>query len=155
VKLGLLPDGEIKKLDEDSPTLTFNKIGRHVSNISKVKMASNLSPWFKDADFEAIYETPMSHGEGRFYANEDVLKKLIKNGQVATRYVDLQGETTMNGKYNPNGSVEAIEGITSKDGRIFGKMGHVERVYSDLLVNIYDKTDMKIFESGIKYFTHK
>lgn len=155
VKLGLLPEGEIKKLDENSPTLTFNKIGRHVSNVSKVKMVSNLSPWLKEADFESIYETPMSHGEGRFYANESVLKRLIENGQVATRYVDPQGKATMDGEYNPNGSVEAIEGITSKDGRIFGKMGHVERVYNDLLVNIYDKKDMKIFESGIKYFTHK
>jgi phosphoribosylformylglycinamidine synthase len=153
VKLGLLPDGKIKKLEENSPTLTFNKIGRHVSNVSKVKMVSNLSPWLKEADFESIYETPMSHGEGRFYANKDVIDELIKKGQVATRYVNELGEPTMSGQYNPNGSVEAIEGITSKDGRIFGKMGHVERVYEDLLVNIYDKKDMKIFESGIKYFT--
>jgi len=155
VKLGLLPDGKIKKLDENSPTLTFNKIGRHVSNVSKVKMVSNLSPWLKEATFDSIYETPMSHGEGRFYANKEVLDQLIENGQVATRYVNPTGEATMDGQYNPNGSVEAIEGITSEDGRIFGKMGHVERVYKDLLVNIYDKKDMKIFESGIKYFTHK
>jgi len=155
VKLGLLPDGEIKKLDENSLTLTFNKIGRHVSNVSKVKMVSNLSPWLKAADFDSIYETPMSHGEGRFYANEAIVKELIRKGQIATRYVNPEGDGTMNGQYNPNGSIEAVEGITSEDGRIFGKMGHVERVYNDLLVNIYDKKDMKIFESGIKYFTHK
>jgi len=155
VKLGLLPDGKIEKLEENSPTLTFNKIGRHVSNVSKVKMVSNLSPWLKEAEFDSIYETPMSHGEGRFYANSDVINGLIENGQVATRYVNASGEPTLNGQYNPNGSVEAIEGITSKDGRIFGKMGHVERVYEDLLVNIYDKKDMRIFESGIKYFTHQ
>ena len=155
VKLGLLPDGKIKKLEEGSPTLTFNKIGRHVSNVSKVKMVSNLSPWLKEAAFDAVYETPMSHGEGRFYANKEVIDELIKKGQVATRYVNELGEPTMNGKYNPNGSVEAIEGITSEDGRIFGKMGHVERVYEDLLVNIYNKKDMKIFESGIRYFTHE
>jgi len=155
VKLGLLPDGKIKKLEENSPTLTFNKIGRHVSNVSKVKMVSNVSPWLKEADFDSIYETPMSHGEGRFYANKDVIDKLIEKGQVATRYVNEAGNPTMNGKYNPNGSIEAIEGITSEDGRIFGKMGHVERVYEDLLVNIYDKKDMKIFESGIKYFTRE
>lgn len=155
VKLGLLPSGEIRRLDDDSPTLTFNKIGRHISNVSKVKMVSNLSPWLQEANFDEIYETPMSHGEGRFYASEEVIKGLIENGQVATRYVNDKGQPTMNGQYNPNGSVEAIEGITSRDGRIFGKMGHVERVENDLLVNIYDKKDMRIFESGIKYFTHK
>ncbi|MDM8533997.1 phosphoribosylformylglycinamidine synthase [Clostridiaceae bacterium HSG29] len=155
IKLGLLPYGEIRSLDENSPTLTFNKLGRHVSNISKIKMVSNKSPWLKEANFDDFYDTPMSHGEGRFYANEEVVNELIEKGQIVTRYVDFDGNPTFNGKFNPNGSIEAVEGIVSENGRVFGKMGHVERINNNVLVNIYDKKDMKIFESGIKYFTHK
>jgi len=155
IKLGLLPYGKIRSLDENSPTLTFNKLGRHVSNISKIKMVSNKSPWLKEANFDDFYDTPMSHGEGRFYANEEIVDELIKKGQIVTRYVDFDGNPTFDGRFNPNGSIEAVEGIVSENGRVFGKMGHVERINNNVLVNIYDKKDMKIFESGIKYFTHK
>jgi phosphoribosylformylglycinamidine synthase len=155
IKLGLLPYGDIRSLDEFSPTLTFNKIGRHISNIAGVKMVSNKSPWLKEANFDDIYNTPMSHGEGRFYAGEEVIKDLINKGQIVTRYVDFNGDIASDGKFNFNGSVEAIEGLVSENGRIFGKMGHVERINDNVLINIYDKKDMKIFESGIKYFTHK
>jgi phosphoribosylformylglycinamidine synthase len=155
IKLGLLPYGEIRSLDELAPTVTFNKIGRHVSNISKIKMVSNKSPWLKEANFEDIYDMPMSHGEGRFYASKEIIKDLVDKGQIVSRYVDKEGNATLDGEYNPNGSIEAVEGLVSEDGRIFGKMGHAERINNNLLINIYDKKDMKIFESGIKYFTHK
>ncbi|MEA1975476.1 MAG: phosphoribosylformylglycinamidine synthase [Bacillota bacterium] len=155
IKLGLLPYGDIRSLDEFSPTLTFNKIGRHISNIAGVKMVSNKSPWLKESNFDDVYNTPMSHGEGRFYAGEEVIKDLIEKGQIVTRYVDFNGDIALDGKFNFNGSIEAVEGLVSENGRIFGKMGHVERINDDVLINIYDKKDMKIFESGIKYFRHK
>ncbi|MGM0379943.1 MAG: phosphoribosylformylglycinamidine synthase subunit PurQ, partial [Bacillota bacterium] len=155
IKLGLLPYGEIKSLDKDSPTLTFNKISRHVSNISNVKLSSNKSPWLQFSEFGKSYKTPMSHGEGRFYAKDKVVKSLIKNGQIATQYVDRSLNATMDSKYNPNGSIMAVEGITSRDGKIFGKMGHVERIYEDNLINIYNKNDMEIFKNGVRYFTHE
>ena len=152
VKLGLLPYGNIQTLDEDAPTLTYNKIGRHIARYAKTRVASNLSPWLSGTEVGDVYESALSHGEGRFFANDEVLKKLIENGQVATQYVDETGNATYDGTSNPNGSIYAIEGITSADGRIFGKMGHSERIGSHVAGNIYGETDMKIFESGVKYF---
>ncbi|MCP4114743.1 MAG: phosphoribosylformylglycinamidine synthase [Desulfobacteraceae bacterium] len=152
VKLGLLPYGEIRTLDETSPTLTYNKIGRHIARYAKTKVTSNLSPWLAGTSLGDIHETALSHGEGRFYAGEEVLKTLVENGQVATQYMDDQGNATYDGAFNPNGSICAIEGITSADGRILGKMGHSERIGNHVAKNIIGNTDMKIFESGVNYF---
>ncbi|WP_300673075.1 phosphoribosylformylglycinamidine synthase [Desulfoluna sp.] len=152
VKLGLLPYGEIRTLEETAPTLTYNKIGRHIARYVKTRVSSNLSPWLSGTETGEIFESPLSHGEGRFFASDDVLKGLIEKGQIATQYVDETGNATYDGRFNPNGSIYAIEGITSADGRIFGKMGHSERIGSHIAGNIYGKTDMKIFESGVKYF---
>ena len=152
IKLGLLPDGKITGQNENSPTLTYNTINRHVSKMAYTKVVSNLSPWLCGAELGGTYVIPVSHGEGRFVANDDVLKKLFENGQVATRYCDNNGNISMDEEYNINGSFEAIEGITSPDGRVFGKMGHSERRGNDVAVNIYGEQDMKIFESGVKYF---
>ncbi|NLE24549.1 MAG: phosphoribosylformylglycinamidine synthase [Clostridiaceae bacterium] len=152
VKLGLLPYGEIRPLDETCPTLTFNTIGRHVSLMINTRVASNLSPWLSNVKVGDVYTVAVSHGEGRFVANSSVLEELEKNGQIATQYVDLEGNPTMDIRYNPNGSVLAIEGITSKDGRIFGKMAHDERYTSDTFINVPGKKDQKIFESGVEYF---
>ncbi|AKL94833.1 phosphoribosylformylglycinamidine synthase PurL [Clostridium aceticum] len=152
IKLGLLPYGEIRDLQEDSPTLTFNKINRHVSRMASVKVASVKSPWLANEEVGNMYETAFSHGEGRFYASTEVVQQLIEEGQVATQYVDKEGLPTYDGKYNINGSVEAIEGITSPDGRIFGKMGHVERVGNHVHKNVYGKKDFKIFQAGVNYF---
>ncbi|MBM7616007.1 phosphoribosylformylglycinamidine synthase [Alkaliphilus hydrothermalis] len=155
VKLGLLPYGEIRPLDEESPTLTYNKIGRHVAKYAKTKVVSNLSPWLSKVNVGDTFEIPLSHGEGRFFAKDAVLEELLEKGQVATQYVDEEGKATYDGLYNPNGSIYAIEGITSADGRIFGKMGHSERVGSNVAKNIYGEKDMKIFEAGVAYFTGK
>ncbi len=152
IKLGLLPKGEISTITEDMPTLTFNAITRHVSCLSRTKVVSNLSPWMAGADMNDEYYIPMSHGEGRFVANDAVLADLIAHGQVATQYVDVNGNPSMLTKDNPNGSVCAIEGITSKDGRILGKMGHSERIGENLYKNITGNFDQKIFESGVAYF---
>ncbi len=152
IKLGLLPDGKITGQNEDSPTLTYNTINRHISKMAYTKVVSNLSPWLSQADLGSTYVIPVSHGEGRFVANPDVLKKLFENGQVATRYCDNDGNISMDEEYNINGSFEAIEGITSPDGRVFGKMGHSERRGDNVAVNIYGQQDMKIFESGVRYF---
>ncbi|SET53087.1 phosphoribosylformylglycinamidine synthase [Natronincola peptidivorans] len=152
IKLGLLPYGEIRDLQEDSPTLTFNKINRHVSRMAKVKVVSVKSPWLTMEEVGNIYETAFSHGEGRFYGSDAVIQQLITKGQIATQYVDDNGLPTYDGRYNINGSIEAIEGITSPDGRIFGKMGHVERVGKNVHKNIYGKKDFKIFEAGVNYF---
>ncbi|MBF4694622.1 phosphoribosylformylglycinamidine synthase [Fusibacter ferrireducens] len=152
VKLGLLPYGEIKTLDENAPTLTFNKIGRHVARMAHVRVASVKSPWFANVEAGDVFETAFSHGEGRFYADDKTLESLKKNGQIATQYVDSNHQATYDGHYNINGSVMAIEGITSVDGRILGKMGHVERVGKHLYKNIYGASDMKIFEAGVNYF---
>ncbi|HHU89599.1 MAG TPA: phosphoribosylformylglycinamidine synthase [Clostridiaceae bacterium] len=152
VKLGLLPYGEIRPLDETSPTLTFNTIGRHVSRMVRTRVASNLSPWLSNVEVGDIYTVAVSHGEGRFVASPSVLEELEKNGQIATQYVDLEGNPTMDIRYNPNGSALAIEGITSKDGRIFGKMAHDERYTSNTTINIPGNKDQKIFESGVEYF---
>jgi len=152
IKLGLLPFGEIRDLKENSPTLTFNKINRHVSRMASVKVTSVKSPWLANEEVGNIYQTTFSHGEGRFYGSAEVIQDLINKGQIATQYVDHNGLATYDGKYNINGSVEAIEGITSPDGRVFGKMGHVERVGNNVHKNIYGKQDFKIFEAGVNYF---
>ncbi len=152
IKLGLLPYGEISDLAQDSPTLTFNKIGRHISNVARVKVVSNKSPWFAETSVGDIYNTPLSHGEGRFICNEEHLAKLIENGQIATQYVDYEDNATYDGRYNPNGSCSSIEGIVSPDGRILGKMGHNERIGKNVMKNISGSFDIKIFESGVKYY---
>ena len=153
IKLGLVPYGEIRGQKEDSPTLTFNTIGRHISKMVYTKVVSNKSPWLALAELGKTYAIPASHGEGRFVANEEWLKKLFANGQVATRYVDADGKLCVeNEEWNVNGSYAAIEGITSPDGRVFGKMGHAERHGDSVAINIYGDQDMKIFESGVAYF---
>ncbi|OPJ55984.1 phosphoribosylformylglycinamidine synthase [Alkalithermobacter paradoxus] len=152
IKLGLLPYGEIRDITENCPTLTYNKIGRHVSTVVNTKVVSNLSPWFNNVKVGDIHSIPVSHGEGRFIANEEMMNKLILNGQIATQYVDISGNPTYDIKYNPNGSFNAIEGITSPDGRILGKMGHSERVGSNVIKNISGNKDQKLFEAGINYF---
>ncbi|MEZ3436637.1 MAG: phosphoribosylformylglycinamidine synthase [Lachnospiraceae bacterium] len=152
VKLGLVPNGRITGQTEDSPTLTYNTIGRHISKMVYTKVVSNKSPWLAGAKPGGVYTNPASHGEGRFVANEEWLKKLFENGQVATQYCDIDGNITMNEEWNVNGSYCAIEGITSPDGRVFGKMAHSERRGRSVAVNIYGEQDMKIFESGVAYF---
>lgn len=152
IKLGLLPYGEIKPLNENDPTLTFNKMGRHISQLAATKVVSKLSPWLNNTKLGDIYSMPLSHGEGRFIADESTLKNLIANGQIATQYVDLNGEATYDGYYNPNGSLYAVEGLTSPDGRIFGKMGHSERIADDIYKNIPGEKNQSIFKSGVEYF---
>ena len=152
IKLGLLPDGKIKAQEEFSATLATNTIGRHISKMAYLKVVSNKSPWLMNANLGDVYANPVSHGEGRFVAPKEKIDELFKNGQVATRYVDLNGNPTMCGEYNPNGSYAAIEGITSPDGRIFGKMAHSERRENGVAINVFEKQDLQIFESGVKYF---
>ena len=152
IKLGLVPYGEIRPLEADAPTLTYNNIGRHVSQMVDTRVVSNKSPWFALAEPGDIHTIAVSHGEGRFYAEENVARELFANGQVATQYVDAQGKPTMLMPYNPNGSVYAIEGITSPDGRVLGKMGHSERYVDGLYKNITGNKDQRLFESGVFYF---
>ncbi len=152
IKLGLVPYGEIRPQSETSPTLTMNSIGRHQSKIAYTKVVTNKSPWLAQAELGGVYSIPISHGEGRFVASKEWCEKLFANGQVATQYVDLNGNPTMNEYYNVNGSYYAIEGITSPDGRVLGKMGHSERIGEAVAVNIYGNQDQKIFESGVAYF---
>ena len=152
IKLGLVPEGTICEQRPDSPTLAMNTIGRHVSKMVYTKVMSNKSPWLSGAELGGVYCNPASHGEGRFVASKEWLDKLFQNGQVATQYVDAEGRPTMDEAWNPNGSYMAIEGITSPDGRILGKMAHSERRGDKVAVNIYGQQDMKIFESGVKYF---
>ncbi len=152
IKLGLLPEGRITELKSDSPTLAMNTIGRHISKMVNLKVVSNKSPWLREAELGGIYVNPVSHGEGRFVASSEWIEKLYANGQVATQYVDAEGRPTMDEAWNPNGSMMAIEGITSEDGRIYGKMAHSERIGDGVAVNIYGNQDIKIFESGVKYF---
>ena len=152
IKLGLVPYGEIVPQTEDSPTLTMNEIGRHISTMVYTKVVTNKSPWLQGAVLDQIYAVPASHGEGRFVASKEWIDKLFANGQVATQYVNLKGNPTMDVRYNPNGSYYAIEGITSPDGRVLGKMGHSERIGENVAKNIYARQDQKIFESGVKYF---
>lgn len=152
VKLGLVPHGEILPQADDAPTLTFNTIARHQSKMAYTRVTSNLSPWLRKAELGATYVIPISHGEGRFVAPKEWIDRLFKNGQVATQYVDLNGNPTMDEEYNMNGSYMAIEGITSPDGRVLGKMGHSERRSKGAFLNIYGDTDQLIFESGVEYF---
>lgn len=152
IKLGLVPFGKIVDIEEDYPTLTYNKIGRHISRIVNTRVASNLSPWFSNVKVGDIHSIAISHGEGRFIATENMMKKLMKNGQVATQYVDFNGNPNYKDEFNPNGSFYAVEGITSPDGRILGKMGHSERVGNDVMKNIPGNKDQKIFEAGVNYF---
>ena len=152
IKLGLVPYGEITDIKENSPTLTFNTVGRHISRMAYTRVTSVKSPWFSSVNAGDIFAVPISHGEGRFVANDDVLKKLIENGQVATQYVSPDGKQACDIEYNPNGSICAIEGITSPDGRVLGKMGHSERKGDNLYFNVPFEKDQKIFESGVNYF---
>ena len=152
IKLGLVPGGTITEQNAGAPTLTYNTIGRHISKMVNLKVVSNKSPWLAEAELGGVYVNPVSHGEGRFVASDEWLKKLFANGQVATQYVDADGNPTMDEYWNPNGSYMAIEGITSPDGRVYGKMAHSERRGDAVAKNIYGEQDMKIFESGVKYF---
>ena len=152
VKLGLVPNGEITGQNEGAPTLTYNTIGRHISKMVYTKVVSNKSPWLQEAELGGVYTNPASHGEGRFVASSEWLDKLFANGQVATQYCDPEGNITMDEEWNVNGSYCAIEGITSPDGRVFGKMAHSERRARSVAMNIYGEQDLKIFESGVKYF---
>ena len=152
IKLGLVPYGKICEQKADSPTLTTNSIGRHISQSVYTKVVSNKSPWMLKANVGDVYTIPASHGEGRFVANKEWIDKLYENGQVATQYVDINGNPTMDEAYNPNGSYCAIEGITSADGRVLGKMAHSERIGNGVAINIYGEQDQKLFESGVEYF---
>ena len=152
IKLGLVPYGEITGQTADSPTLTYNTIGRHISKMVYTKVVSNKSPWLQEAKLGGVYTNPASHGEGRFVANEEWIRRLFENGQVATQYCDPEGVSSMDEEWNINGSYSAIEGITSPDGRILGKMAHSERRDASVAVNIYGEQDLRIFESGVKYF---
>ena len=152
IKLGLVPYGEIRDIKPTDPTLTFNTVGRHISHMAYTRVTSVKSPWFSGVNAGDVFAVPVSHGEGRFMADGETVKRLIENGQVATQYVDLNGNPSDDIKYNVNGSVCAIEGITSPDGRILGKMGHSERKGENLYSNVPFEKDQKIFESGVKYF---
>jgi len=152
IKLGLVPYGKIIDTDESCPTLTFNTIARHQSRIVRTRIASNKSPWLALTEVGDIYNVPISHGEGRFLADTELIKKLAENGQIATQYVDLDGNPTSDVHFNPNDSMYAIEGITSPDGRVFGKMGHSERVGAGLYKNVPGNYDIRMFEAAVKYF---
>ena len=152
IKLGLVPNGKITGQNENSATLTFNTIGRHISKMAYIKVVSNKSPWLQKANLGGVYTNPASHGEGRFVAPTEVLDELFANGQVATQYCDLEGRVTMDDEWNINGSYMAVEGITSPDGRCLGKMAHSERRGDGVAINIFGEQDLKIFESGVEYF---
>ena len=152
IKLGLVPNGKITGQNVDSPTLTFNTIGRHISKMAYLKVVSNKSPWLQEAKLGGVYTNPASHGEGRFVAPENVIDDLFANGQVAFQYCDVDGNISMDSEWNINGSYRAIEGITSPDGRCLGKMCHAERRGKGVAVNIYGEQDLKIFKSGVEYF---
>ncbi len=152
IKLGLVPYGKIIDTDETCPTLTFNTIGRHQSRIVRTRIASNKSPWLSETYVGEVYNVPISHGEGRFLADEKLVQQLAANGQIATQYVDLNGQPTADVRFNPNNSVFAIEGITSPDGRVFGKMGHSERIGNGLYKNVPGNYDIGMFRAAVKYF---
>lgn len=152
IKLGLVPYGEVTGQKEDSPTLTFNTINRHISKMVYTKVVSNKSPWLAEAELGKTYVNPASHGEGRFVAPKEWIERLFANGQVATQYADIEGNVSMDEEWNINGSYAAIEGITSPDGRCLGKMAHSERRGRSVAINIYGEQDLRIFESGVKYF---
>jgi len=153
IKLGLVPFGEIEDMDENSPTLTFNSIGRHVSVLARTKIVSNVSPWLYNTEIDDTHIIPVSHGEGRLVADMKLLEELARNGQIATQYVDEKGNATMDIRHNPNGSMLAVEGLISPDGRVFGKMGHSERsVGGNVFINVPGNKDQQIFEAGVNYF---
>ena len=152
IKLGLVPYGKIIDTDETCPTLTYNDIGRHQSRIVRVKVASTNSPWLSGVKVGDIYNVPISHGEGKFIASDSLIKELASNGQIMTQYVDFDGNATMDIAFNPNGSYSAIEGILSPDGRVFGKMGHSERIDKDLYKNVEGNFDIGMFDSAVKYY---
>ena len=151
IKSGLLPYGEIRPLEENTPTLTFNEIGRHIAQVAKIRVTNNLSPWLKGMQGEE-YWVPVSHGEGRFMADEENLKKLFDQGQIATQFIDLEGNIASEMPFNPNGSMLGIEGITSPCGKVFGRMGHPERFEEGLFQNIPGMGYMNIFKNGVEYF---
>ena len=152
IKLGLVPYGKIIDTDESCPTLTFNTIGKHQSRIVRTRIASNKSPWLSSANVGEVYSVPISHGEGRFLASEELIRKLSDNGQIATQYCDLDGNATSDVHFNPNNSAFAIEGITSPDGRVFGKMGHSERIDTGLYKNVEGNYDIGMFKNAVEYF---
>ena len=152
IKLGLVPYGKIIDTDASCPTLTYNIIGRHQSKLVRTRICSNKSPWLAGAEVGSICTVPISHGEGRFYASEELVQQLAENGQIVTQYVNLEGEPTMDTEFNPNGSLFAIEGITSPDGRVLGKMGHSERIGKNLYRNVPGEYDMHLFRNAVKYF---
>lgn len=152
IKLGLVPYGEIVGQSDNSPTLTYNTINRHISKMVYTKVVTNKSPWLRLTELGKTYVTPASHGEGRFVASKEWIDKLFANGQVATQYADVNGNVTMDEEWNVNGSYAAIEGITSPDGRCLGKMAHIERRGDAVAMNIYGEQDLKIFEAGVQYF---
>jgi phosphoribosylformylglycinamidine synthase len=152
IKLGLVPYGEIIDTDENCPTLTYNTIGRHQSRLVRTRIASNKSPWLMNTNVGDVYTVPISHGEGRFLCSDELVKELAANGQIATQYVDLAGNPTADIHFNPNNSVCAIEGITSPDGRVFGKMGHSERIGHGLYKNVDGETNIGMFDAAVKYF---
>lgn len=152
IKLGLVPYGEIRDISENSPTLTFNTVGRHISCLADTKIISNKSPWLWNTSVGQVHKIAFSHGEGRFMADEETIKALAENGQIATQYVNEAGAPTYDIKYNPNGSIYAVEGITSPDGRVLGKMGHSERIGNGVFINVPGEKDQKIFLSGVEYF---
>ena len=152
IKLGLVPYGKIIDTDETCPTLTFNNISRHQSRIVRTRVASNKSPWLALTNVGDVYNVPISHGEGKFLASEELIRQLAANGQIATQYVDLSGEATSDIRFNPNGSLYAIEGITSPDGRVLGKMGHSERIGNGLYKNVPGEYDIQLFKAAVQYF---
>ena len=152
IKLGLVPYGKIIDTDATCPTLAHNVIGRHQSKLVRTRVCTNKSPWLAGTNVGDIYTVPISHGEGRFLSDEALARSLAENGQIATQYVDLDGHPSMDTAFNPNGSILAIEGITSPDGRVLGKMGHSERIGNGLYKNVCGEYEMKLFESAVKYF---
>ena len=152
IKLGLVPYGDIRDLSESSPTLTHNNIGRHASCMVHTKVVSNLSPWFNNVKVGDTHTIAISHGEGRFVADQEIIAKLRVRGQIATQYVDAAGNPSLSIPFNPNGSVNAIEGITSPDGRVLGKMGHSERIGENVARNVPGCKDQQLFEAGVAYY---
>ena len=152
IKLGLVPYGKIMDTDANCPTLTYNTIGRHQSRLVRTRIASNRSPWLAATQVGEIYTVPISHGEGRFLGSEALITQLAENGQIATQYVDMDGNPTDEIHFNPNNSAFAIEGITSPDGRVLGKMGHSERIGANLYKNVPGRYDMAMFASAVAYF---
>ena len=152
IKLGLVPYGKIVDADENAPTLTYNIIARHQSRLVRTRICSNKSPWLSEVNVGDIISVPISHGEGRFLASDEIVAELAANGQIATQYVDMNGNPTYDVHFNPNGSVMAIEGITSPDGRVFGKMGHSERIGGGLYRNVDGNYDIGMFRAAVKFF---